>query len=86
MDNVVLTPVPLEELLTHFRQIVREENNSRQSAEIADKLYSPEQACRVFNPAISKVTLAKWSKQGSIPSRKIGGRVFYKYSDLIKPE
>jgi Helix-turn-helix domain len=48
-----------------------------------EKLYSPEEACRLFHPVISKSTLHNWATQGLIPNQKIGGRIYYKLSDVI---
>src|SRR5262245_4714146 len=83
MDNVVLTPVPLADLLAQFREIVKEEIRAHNQAEAGDKLLSPDEARKGFDPAISKPTVARWTKDGLIQSQRIGGRIFYKYSDLL---
>jgi len=83
MDNVVLSPVPLSELLEQFRAIVKEEINAHNQAEAQGKLLSPAQACKIFDPVISKITLSRWTKDGLITSQRIGGRIFYKQSDVI---
>ena len=73
----------IDEIVERTGEIVIQKFKELQGAEIADRLYSPEQACKTFHPAISKQTLKKWSDDGLIQYKKLGGRVFYKYSDLM---
>ena len=72
-----------EELLDSFiqknRGIVREEIKIL----LAERLYAPSEAIKLFNPVITKVTLQKWTDKGLIPEQRIGGRIFYKYSDIL---
>lgn len=82
MNNIVLSPVPLEDLLSHFREIVKQELKAREQP--AEKLLSPAEACKLFEPTISKVTLNKWTSDGLIPMQKIGGRVYYKLTDITE--
>lgn len=49
-----------------------------------EKLLSPAEVCKKFEPAISKTTLASWTKQGYLTEYRIGGRVFYKMSEVFK--
>lgn len=84
MDNLILTPVPLDTLLQSFREIIREEIKSEQTNNLDRKLLSPAEACNIFQPKISKVTLSSWTRQGLIQEHRIGGRVYYKYSELIE--
>lgn len=49
-----------------------------------EKLLSPAEVCKKFEPAISKTTLASWTKQGYLTEYRIGGRVFYKFSEIYK--
>jgi hypothetical protein len=81
MNEHVLTPVPLADLLEQFREIVKEEIRAKLGEE--EKLLSPAAACKVFEPAISRQTLHSWTDQGLIPMQKIGSRLFYKQSDII---
>lgn len=49
-----------------------------------EKFLSPAEVCKKFEPAISKTTLASWTKQGYLTEYRIGGRVFYKFSEIYK--
>ena len=83
MDSIVLTPIPLADLMDQFRKIVKEEIKAHNQAESQDKLISPQEACRLFDPAITTRTLSRWTKDGLIASQRIGGRIFYKQSDVL---
>ena len=82
-NNLILTPVPLAELLQQFREIVKEEIKAEQQNQIGEKLLSVAEAAKLFVPKISRQTLSAWTKEGLIPMRKIGGGNYYKYSDVI---
>jgi hypothetical protein len=47
-----------------------------------EKLLSPAEVCKLFVPTISKTTLASWTKKGFLNEHRIGGRVYYKLSEL----
>lgn len=51
--------------------------------EISEKLISRSEARKVFQPQISTVTLDKWTREGRLQSHRLGGRVFYKLSELL---
>ena len=48
-----------------------------------EKFLSPAEVCKIFVPAISKTTLAAWTKQGLLTEYRIGGRVYYKMSEVV---
>jgi hypothetical protein len=48
-----------------------------------EKFLSPAEVCKKFVPAISKTTLASWTKQGLLTEHRIGGRVYYKMSEVV---
>jgi len=49
-----------------------------------EKLLSPEETCKLFQPSISKVTLWNWTNEGKLQKHQIGGKVFYKYSEVME--
>lgn len=82
--QIVLSPVPLDSLLSKITDIVTTAVKAQHSAELGEKLLSPAETCKLFNPEISKVTLNEWRNQGLIPCYRISGRVYYKYSEVIE--
>jgi len=83
MDNILMTSIPREQLEGIFRTIVKEEITESKKQELLDKFISPSEACNLFQPKISRVTLYNWANQGLIPEHRIGGKVYYKYSELM---
>lgn len=84
MQSVTITNLSPEELSCLLRGIVREEIAAHNKSETLEKLLSPAEACQVFQPAISRVTLGSWTKQGLLRDHRIGGRVFYKRGELLE--
>lgn len=82
-EQVVLSTIPVNTLIDALKGIVEEVVNRKQRQDLADKLLSPEETCNLFNPAITKVTLWKWEKQGRLIKHRIGGRVYFKYSEVM---
>lgn len=82
-NNVLLCPIPLEELEARFQKIVKEEIAQKTQEVTLEKLLSPEETRKIFAPPISKVTLHHWAKAGKLKQHRIGSRVFYKYSEVL---
>lgn len=65
-----------------LRPMIREEIRQALS-EQEEKLLSPAETCKLFNPAITKATLTSWTKQGFLQEHRIGRRVFYLQSEIL---
>lgn len=83
-NQILLTPVSLDNLLSQIKDIVAGAVKEHQNTELKEMLLSPAETCTLFKPKISKVTLHEWTKQGLIPARRIGGRVYYNYGEVIE--
>lgn len=83
-DKIVLIPISEDYFFDKIREIVRDEINKKQAGEFQNKMLSVEEARKLFNPAVSKQTLSKWSKEGLVPAHRIGGRIYYKHSELTE--
>lgn len=68
---------------TAVDQIVREEISAAKIEDLEEKMLSPSETCRLFNPKISLVTLNSWAGKGLLVKHYIGGRTYYKYSQVI---
>lgn len=82
--EVVIFPVPVNIILESFRQIVQEEIMAERNKRETERMLSPAEACRLFDPPISKPTLAAWTKKGWLRDYRIGCRVFYKSKELME--
>jgi hypothetical protein len=84
MTKSILYSIELDDLLAAIRQIVAEEIRKKETESSEDRLYSTSETVKLFVPEISKQTLHAWTKAGLIPMQKLGGKNFYKYSDILK--
>jgi hypothetical protein len=75
--------VPVHQLTDLFQNLIRQEVRAKQSEDLQEKLLSPKETCKLFNPAISLVTLDTWADKGLLIKYHIGGRTYYKYSEVI---
>lgn len=82
-EQIILIPLTVDDLLSRVREIVLEVVKQNQEEKLQATLLSASEACQLFKPKISKATLHEWTKRGLIPVYRIGGRIFYKYSEVI---
>lgn len=83
-NQVILTSIPLDFLLNQITERVNAAVEKKQQSDREAKLYSAAEACKLFSPTIAKSTLHQWTTEGLIPVHRIGGRIFYKYSEVIE--
>ena len=83
MDQILLSPIKLTDLAFTIETIVNKAIQDKQKTDLAERLLSPEETCKLFNPTISKVTLHNWERQGRLKKYRMGGRVFFKYSEIM---
>ncbi len=81
-NQILLNGITAEQLVDLFRPMIREEVQLVISQQ-EEKLISPAEACKLFKPAITKATLTSWTKQGFLQEHRIGGRVFYRQSEIL---
>ena len=82
-DKLILTNFTAEELVDLFRPMIKDIILTF-VGEREEKLLSPAQTCLLFEPKISKTTLATWTKQGLINEHRIGRNVYYKQSETLE--
>lgn len=83
-NNVTISTQLSPESLSAIEQIVDKVLKAQQAQQQQAQLLSPAEVCKLFQPAISKVTLHTWTKAGRLKSYSIGGRVFYKHGEVIE--
>ena len=82
--SVILTQTPISELLEHFSEIVEQKIEIALKKQLEEKLLSPNKVCTLFDPAISRPTLTKLTKQGILKKYYSGEKPVYKYSEVIE--
>jgi excisionase family DNA binding protein len=80
-STMILTPVPIADLMARMRDIVRDELQQQSRADLSEKLMTAKEAADLLR--VSLVTLWQWEKQGRIPKYAMGGRTYFKYSELM---
>lgn len=81
--QIILNTYSPEEIVEMIKPLIVEAiREALQEKE--EKLLSPAEVCKIFVPAISKTTLAAWTKQGILTEYRMGGRVYYKLSEIIE--
>lgn len=81
-NQILLNGITAEQFVDLLRPMIREEVQLVISQQ-EEKLISPAEACKLFKPAITKATLTSWTKQGFLQEHRIGGRVFYRQSEIL---
>ena len=84
MDNLILSQIPLQDLLNLVKQAVREEmaagNTAAQPNSNETKYLSRHEVANLYK--ISIPTLRVWTKSGRVKGHRIGRRVLYKPSEV----
>ena len=79
--NILLSPIPIADLMAQMRVIVRDELKQQQVADLAEKLLTAKEAADLLR--VSTVTLWQWQKDGRIIKHAMGGRTYFKYSEIM---
>lgn len=83
MKVIQIESLTKEELILLIRESVRAELNLVPIAEQTnEKLLKPKDVCELLH--ISNGTLFSWKKEGKIPFRRIGRRIFFVEKDVIE--
>lgn len=67
-----------QELLPQLRTSIRME------PEQEEKLIDIKAAAKLFEPAVSTRTISNWLSEGYLSSYRVGGRIFFKKSEVIE--
>jgi hypothetical protein len=82
---IVTTEADLKRIIENFLpKIIEDAFEKIKGDELQEKLLSPEEACKLFVPAISIATLNNYSNRGLVKKHYLGRLTFYKYSELIE--
>jgi hypothetical protein len=82
-NDLLLSSIPWERLKEEINEIVAATIKAQLRENLQEKLLSPTETCAIFQPKLSKTTLKKWSRDGRLKEHRFGGRVYYKYGDVL---
>ena len=80
--QLILSQISFDQILEGLRQIVREEIRAKITEELQEKMLTRFEVCKMFQ--ISQVTLSSWSKQDLLKEHRIGGKVYFKQSEVLQ--
>ena len=87
-EDIAFTASPLDELFSKWFDWIQPkltaEIKTALSQEAGEKLISPAETCKIFVPSISRNTLQAWTDAGHLVRYDIGGRIYYRYSEVIE--
>ena len=81
--NLILQGIPLPELIAQLRSIVREEVRAKVSEELDEKLLSATEACKLFEPAITRTTLESYAAKDHFKKYYLEGRTWFRRSEIL---
>ena len=73
----------INDFLPVLRQTVQEQVEISLKKDLQEKFLSIKETRKLFVPAVSRPTLDKWDRTGSLRKHYIGGSIYYKYSEVI---
>jgi hypothetical protein len=82
-QQILFSGIDPQQFIEAICQAVVNKLKKHRESELLEKMLSTDEACKLFQPIISRQTLSSWTKLQLIPMQKIGGQNFYKYSDII---
>lgn len=83
MNNVILQGITAEELSKLIAVEVQKLQNQKNTApNPTDDLITPKEACEILQ--CTSVTLWRWEKKGRVTPYGIGGKKFFKRSELLQ--
>lgn len=83
VNQILLSGITPEQLVEMLRPMVREEIKQVIASQ-EEKLLSPAETCKLFVPPITKATLSSWTAKGVVDVIPMGGRLFYKLSEILE--
>jgi len=83
MENVVLSPIPLPDLVGEITRAVRSELDARatHTAAPAEELLSRQQTAELLG--VTLPTLASYTRRGLVQGYRIGARVRFKKNEVL---
>ncbi len=84
VTSLEAVPQAVEELHNKFDALSEKLSSLvNKVAKQEEQLICASEACKLFVPAISRLTLIRWTKADHVKEYRIGGRVYYKRSQIL---
>lgn len=84
---ITIQGVPADKFMESLGEVIQQKVDEAvrriKAEELQETFLSPEQTRKLFDPMVSLVTLNDWASKGFLNKHHIGGRTYYKYSEVI---
>jgi excisionase family DNA binding protein len=81
MNELVLSPVKVDDLVNLIVNAILEKLQPQQQTPESDPLIKIDEVCKILN--VSKVTVFNWKKSGKIPFHRISSQIFFRKSEVL---
>ncbi len=82
MTNLIFKPADLEEIRGKLEQVLKELETLKKQSALSETWLDNQDVCEMLH--ISKRTLQNYRDNGILPYSQIGGKIYYKASDIDK--
>ena len=82
MSDILINSVR-DAIVPEIQQLIESAFKKHSSEALAEKFLSVDEARKMFQPEIARGTLYNWCDAGYLNSFSIGGKRYFKYSELV---
>ena len=75
--------ISVSELMAVLQPLIENAVEGSIKKDLQEKLLSIDETRKLFSPKISRPTLDKWTDKGILARYYVGGRPYYRYSEII---
>ena len=85
METILISGMAKDEFLSAVREIIKEEMSANNNhSHVESEFISVKEVQKLFKPSVSRVTIDSWSAKGLLNKHFIGGRVYYRKSEVLE--
>ena len=84
MSRIILYGITEDQLFDRLDFLLQKRIGEAIANHVQEKWLSVDEARKIWQPAISRNTLTKWSALYSFKAERFGGTIKYLFSDLLK--
>jgi hypothetical protein len=83
-DQLILSSVDVDKLAAVLKELLAPELTKKvNEANLPERLLSANQVCALFTPKITRATVDNYVDRGFFNKYALGGRNWYKYSEVV---
>lgn len=82
MDNIVLSPIPVDQLVKTITESVLAALRLEKDSDLQDRMITTKEVKEIFG--VSAVTVSAWINKGKLKPLSMGGRNRFRYADVME--